>query len=132
MFKCRPPEKMEGSRPKARPNISVQAEGFMRRERENIRGRAEGFEKFSTCRPAPSILRRISKLVKRWSGVCPPGTAAEGQQISFSWVPDGGSLLLLKLGLRIPLQRCCSSTSYKLGRVSIYRNRVKRMMGWVT
>ena len=41
-------------------------------------------------------------------------------------------LYLLKLVPRILTQTCCLSTSYILVRVSIYRNNVERMAGWVT
>ena len=45
---------------------------------------------------------------------------------------EGQSLYLLKLAPRILMQICCSLTSYILVTVSIYRNNVKRMAGWVT
>lgn len=48
-----------------------------------------------------------------------------------TWMTEG-DLYFLKLVPKILIQTCCSSTSYILVTVSIYRNNVKIMVGWVT
>ena len=45
---------------------------------------------------------------------------------------EGQCLYLLKLVPRIVIQTCCSFSSFMLVRVSIYRNNVKGLVGWVT
>ena len=103
----------------------------------------KGVEKFSTCRRAQSTLIRqvMAWWASSWLGH--PGltsswlyvTLAPRMKVSKSsgaGMAEGQSLYLLKLIARILIQTCCTSTSYTLVRASIYRNNVKRMLGWVT
>ena len=88
IFMCQQPEKMGGSciYLKNHPNISLQAEVFIRRGgKAEQRDQEESVEKSSTCRPAQSISIRILKLTKWWFGVHHPGVTFEGQQISQNW-----------------------------------------------
>lgn len=58
--------------------------------------------------------------------------AVEGQQASAAGMTEGWSLCLWRLVPRILIQTCCFSTSCPLVRAHIYRNNIKRTVGWVT
>ena len=119
-------------------HLSVEAEVFIRRER--------GPEQRDQGRGLKSSLRAEEHSPfqegKWWSGVCHPGlvildlrqsgSTVEGQQISRGWDSWRSDSIFLKVVERILIQICRSSTSYMLVRVRIYRNNVKRMVGWVT
>ena len=109
--------------------------GFYKEGEGNRRKRSrEGVEKSSTCRPAQSIPIRPNvghPALSSWLHV----TLAPWLKVSKSPGPEmleDWSLFPLKLVPRILTQTCCSSTRYILGRVSTYRNNVKRIMGEVT
>ena len=128
--RCQQAEKMADSCLKAHLHISVQAEVFIRMERGSRTKRSRGgCWKFSSCGPAQSTPIRTSKLVKQ----------LYASSWFYSWrsapragMTEGWSVYLLKLVPRILIQTCCLSTRYILVRDSIYRNNVKRMVGWVT
>ena len=98
----------------------------------------ERVEKFSTCRQVQCIPVKQGMACCASSWFSLPGFTS-------SWLYGWKSANLLELGClksepvsfeqlvpRIMTQSCCVSVSYTLGRVSIYRNNVKRMVGWVT
>ena len=127
---------------KAHLHISVQAEVLKRRRRRQNNEIKGGAWKFSRRRRAQSISIRQVMVWCAPSWFSRPGPSSSwllvilAPQLKASRFPGAGlfeshSLYLLKSVIKILIQTRCLYTSYISARVSIYRNNVKRIVGWV-